>query len=362
MMLRQTRAPGQSFRPASYSRSRLCALLLLLAAAAAPAAAQVGGTDTFGTGGNHSIQGRLVFPSGRRADLRLKVRLESSGAGDLSVFSDANGSFRFTSLRPGSYTVVIEGGEDFETVRETVLVDPATVRTRSGVIGTPISRPINVQIYLRPKRQQASNVPQPGVLNAALANVPKPAAELYQKGLEAARRNETRRALDLLKLAVEAHPDFPLALSELGVLYIKLKQPDKAAEALSASLKLAPDEHHTLLSYGRALLDLQRLPESEEQFRKALKKNAASPWAHFYLGMILLKRREQDAAEAEFKSAISSGGDQLALAHYYLGGLYWGRRQYQRAAGELEAYLRLVPDAPDAARLRETIKELRLKK
>ncbi|MDQ3802835.1 MAG: tetratricopeptide repeat protein, partial [Acidobacteriota bacterium] len=307
------------------------------------------------------IQGRLVGPSGRRSELRLKVRLESSGQGDLYVFSDPNGTFRFNSLRPGHYTVVVEGGEDFETVRESALLEAMNVSTRRGVIGAPVPRPLTLQIYLRPKRG-ASNQAQPGVLNAALASVPKPAADLYQKAVEHARKNEHQRAVDLLKLAVEAHPNFPLALSELGVLYLKLKQSEKAAGALGAALKLAPEDHSTLLAYGRALLDLQRLSESEEQFRKALKKNAASPWAHFYLGMILLKRRQHDSAEAELKNAVSSGGGQMALAHYYLGGIYWNKGQYRQAADELETYLRLAPNAPDAARLRETIKEFRKKK
>jgi Tfp pilus assembly protein PilF len=336
----------------------LCALLLLLAAA--PSRAQVGGTDHSGTGGNHSIQGRLIFASGQRVDIRLKVKLESSGYGDLSLFSDGNGNFRFSSLRAGSYTVVVDGGDEFETVRETVLIEPGNVTTRRGVLGAPVSRPMNVQIYLRPKRQQ--NLPQPGVLNAALASVPKNAAELYQKGMEQARKGDNRRALDLIRLAVEAHPNFPLALSEMGVLYLKLKQPEKAAESLRAALKLTPEHPASLLAYGRVLLDLQRLSESEEQFRKVLKGNSASPWAHFYLGVILLKRREHEEAEAAFKSALSSGGDHLALAHYYLGGLYWSKQQYRQAADELEAYLRLMPGAPDAARLRQTIKEFRAKK
>src|SRR5687767_8646306 len=104
------RRPRHPFEPAA---SVLLFALLLLAPADAPA--QVGGTDNSGTGGNHTVQGRLVGPSGRRSDLRLKVRLESAGAGDLYVFSDANGTFRFTGLRPGNYTVIVEGGEDFET-------------------------------------------------------------------------------------------------------------------------------------------------------------------------------------------------------------------------------------------------------
>lgn len=350
---RRPRRPTEPAAPV-----RLFALLLLVLAAAAPAHAQVGGTDGTGTGGDHTIQGRLVGPLGRRSELRLKVRLESSGAGDLYVFSDANGSFRFTSLRPGSYTVVVEGGDEFETARETVLLESSTVKTRNGVIGVPFNRPITVQVYLRGKRE-ASAQAQPGVLNASLANVPKPALDLYHKGTEAARKNENERAADLLKLAVETHPNFTAALSELGITYLKLKRPEKAAESLSAALKLAPEDHGTLLAYGRALLELRRPAEAEEQFRKALRKNAASSSAHLYLGMILLGRREFEEAERELQAAAGAGGAEAVRAHYYLGGIYWELKQYKRAADELETYLKLSPSTPDAQRLRATIKDLR---
>ena len=326
-----------------HAPAALLALLLSLAAAAT-AAAQVGGLDGTGTGGIHVIQGRLVGPSGRRSDLRLKVRLETSGSGESYVFSDANGTFRFTGLSPGSYRIVVEA---------------STISTARGVVGTPFSRPVTVQVYLRPK-QGNSEQAQPGVLNAALASVPKPSAELYHKGVEAERKNENERAAELLRQAVDSYPNFPLALYELGVTYLKLKKPEKAAEALSASLKLAPEDHSTLLAYGRALLELRRSAEAEEQFRKAL-KHGASPSAHLYLGVILLGRREFGDAERELRAAAETGGGEVARAHYYLGGLYWEQKQYKRAAEELETYLKLSPDTPDAARLRSTIKDLRSK-
>ncbi|MBV9927695.1 MAG: tetratricopeptide repeat protein [Acidobacteria bacterium] len=339
--------------------ARLLALLLFVCACAATAFAQAGGLDGSGTNGIHVIQGRLVGPSGRRSDLRLKVRLESSGSGDNYVFSDPNGTFRFTGLSPGSYRVIVEGGKDFETATETVVVESSTISTPRGVIGMPFSRPITVQIYLRPKSDSSDQQAQPGVLNAALANVPKPAADLYHKGVEAARKNENEHAAEFLREAVNAYPNFPLALTELGVTYLKLKHPDKAAEALSASLKLAPEDQGTLLAYGRALLELRRPAEAEEQFRTALKKNAASPSAHLYLGMIMLGRRDFAEAERELTAAKGSGGGEAAMAHYYLGGLYWELKQYKRAAEELETYLKLVPSAPNAERLRATIKDLR---
>jgi Flp pilus assembly protein TadD len=340
------------------ARGALVAFAALVVLCCSPALAQMG-TDASGNGGKHSIRGRIYFPSGRRSDSGLKVRLTSTGFGDVVVLSDLNGSFNFQSLRPGSYAVIIEGGDKYETVREPVVIESDSSLMRGGV--PSISRPYTVQIYLQPKAAAAGSSGRPGVLNAALAGVPKPAIDLYNKAMQAAAKNETARAVEQLKEAIAAYPDFHLALSELGVQYMRLKQPEKAVEALSASLKLAPEDYATLLTYGRALYDRQEFAESEAQFRKAVKKNSSSPSGHFYLGLLLLKRHEFQEAEQQMRSAAEFGGDEMALAHYYLGGIYWGRKEYGRAADELETYLKLAPDSPEAARVRSTVKEFRAK-
>ena len=344
--------------PASAPARRLFQLLAALCLLPAAAHAQAGsGIDSTGTGGNHVIQGRVHLPSGRISDARIRVRVESLGAGTLSVFTDSNGGFKFTGLMAGSYTVIAEANEQFEQASESVFIDQ---RRGRGLMRDTTPRVFTVYLYLRAKRAAAPGETRPpGVLDASLADVPKPAAELYLKALEAARKKETERAVELLKGALEFYPDFRLALSEMGALYLRLKQPEKAAEPLRAALKLAPDDYPTLLNYGIALYDRKEFAGAEAQFRKAAQRNNASPTVHFYLGVILLKRRETEEAEKELRSAVASGAAELAVAHYYLGGIYWGRHDYKRAADELETFLRLAPDAPEAARVRSTIKELR---
>jgi Flp pilus assembly protein TadD len=360
MFLRAARALSLVRRTPGLSRALRAALFVALCCAAAHAQ---GGVDNTGTGGRHIIQGRLVFPSNRRADARLKVRLQSTQSPELSLYTDSNGVFIFNSLNPGTYTVIVEGGDDFETVRESIYIETDINSMVRGVSGPPISRPYTLQVYLQPKSRVGVQASKAGVVNASLSNVPKPALALYNKALEFARNKETwDKAVEQLKAAIALYPDFALAHSELGVLYIMLKQPDKAVEALREAVKLMPDDYATLLTYGRALYDKQRFSEAEEQFRKSLEKNHASPFAHFYLGISLLKRRDYEVAEKELKSAVEFGGDQIPLAHYYLGGIYWGKREYKQAADELETYLHLSPNAEDAARIRATIKDFRSKK
>ena len=318
------------------------------------------GVDSTGTGGRHSISGRLVFPSGQRADLQLKVRLESPGLGELSVMSDMNGGFSFKGLRAGNYAVVIEGGDYFDTVREQVFIEPYSIAPRLAVGSVaPMSRPITVQIYLRPK--QGAPITKPGVLNAALATVPKPAVELYEKGVAFAQQGENEKAIDHLKRAISLHPNFGLALNELGVLYLKTGDLDKAAETFSNVLKVAPDAPEPNLNYGIVLLNQKKFTEAENQLRSAVKVNATSFTAHQYFGISLIYVKNYPEAETELRRAIELGGPKASQSHYYLGGLYWKAGNFRQAADELETYLKLEPKAANAEKIRTTVKELRSK-
>jgi len=334
-------------------------LTLLLSLALVANAQGGGGIDSTGTGGRHSISGRLVFPSGQRVDARLKIKLESPTNGDLTVLADINGNFTFRSLSAGNYTVVIDGGDFYEPVRESVYIDPPVVDPRTNTAIGPLSRPYTVQIYLRPKQEGAQM--KAGVLNAALASVPKPAVELYERGVASAQRGETDKAIDDLKRAVALYPNFGLALNELGVQYLRKGELDKAAEVLVKVLAISPDAPEPSLNYGIVLLQQKKFADAEKQLRDAVKKNDGTYTAHLYFGITLIYVKNYPEAETELLKAVTIGGAKASQAHYYLGGLYWQTGKNQQAADELETFLKLEPKAANAEKLRNTIKELRNK-
>jgi tetratricopeptide (TPR) repeat protein len=344
-------------RPANTAARLLPILLLIFSPLAVQA--QGSGRDSTGTGGNHIIQGKIFFPSGRRAEGSIQIKLQSYAAGEISTMADSSGSFTFTSLSPGNYTVVVNAGDDYETAREGVTIDSDLNLSRAGVSLNAGTRRYTVMVALRPKHDSGIRV-RPSVINAALASVPESARTLYEKGLELAKAGDTLKAIDNLKVAISLFPKFPLALNELGVQYLKLGQASKAVDPLKSAAKLSPDAFTPKLNLGIALLETHQFAEAETQLRETLKLTSA-PTAHMYLGLTLAHLHNDAEAEKEFKSAIDSSGNQLGLAHYYLGGLYWRRSDFRRAADELEAYLHLTPNAQDADRVRETIKELRSK-
>ncbi len=293
--------------------------------------------------GSNTIQGRLYLPASQSlAGTAFKVRLESSNVFSTpSTVTDQDGAFRFNSLPPGTFTVVVDGGKEYETSREPVNLDH-----HGG------GRVVTVAVQMRLKANSS---------NPAFANVPQPAIDLYQKGLAAGQKGNAKNAVELLNKAVIASPGFTLALNELGIQYLKLSQWDKAAETFESLLKLRATDATTQLNLGIALFNQNKLDQAETHLREALKLKSNGPNAHYYLGMTLLKTKRYEEAEKELQLAVSNGGENIALVHKYLGGLYLAAHKNAASADELEKYLRLDPKAADAERIKGTIKELRAK-
>lgn len=330
--------------------------ILILAISLAAQAQGVGSSRGLSSGdGNHSIQGRIFFPAGQPVNSRvLKITLESTNTtGGASTMSDEDGVFRFNGLRPGSYAVVIDGGKQYDTAREPVSIEV------SG--GAPV---IQVNIQLRAKVDSS---------NPAFTGVPRESLDFYQKGMAAAQKGNTKGAVEFLGKAVATYPNFTLALSDLGLQYMKLGQMDKAAETLEALLKLKPNDPTAHLDLGIAYYNLstslyneKKLDESarkagqaESSLREALRLKSPGPSAHYYLGLTLIKLKRYGEAQSEMEAAISNGGENLALAHRYLGGLYQVAQKNKEAADEFEKFLKLDPKAKDADTIRQMIEKLR---
>lgn len=329
----------------------ICVLLL-----PAAVSGQGNGRAATGTGGIHQIRGYVFFPSGRRAEGTIVVKLQPSNGGEITAIPDSSGSFIFGSLSPGRYTLTINAGDDYEVASESIFIDTDLNLSRTGARVPTTARRETVMIHLQLKRGITAKA---GVVNAALAEVPEKARTAFEKGLEHARAGDSEKAADSFRQAIALYPKFPLALNELGVQYLKLGFKDKAIETLKEAVKLNPEAYGPRLNLGIALLEAKKFPEAEEQLREALKRNSSLPTGHMYLGLCLVRLNRYDEAEKELLLAVEGSGNQLAMAQYYLGGIYWKKEEYPKAAEALETYLKLTPNAQDAERVRATIKDLR---
>jgi tetratricopeptide (TPR) repeat protein len=329
-------------RPLSVVLFALCFVIPVTAQVITPP----GATDT-GFGGANAITGMILLSSGQRLQRRVSIRLQSMTKGDRVATTDEYGNFAFRGLVSGEYRLVIDKEEEIEPYSGSV-----DIRQFQGF--PPQLYNLNIRLVL--KGRPAA---KPGVLSAELANVPKRALVHYNNAAEQAQKNDYQGAVEQLKLAIKEHPSFMLAFNELGVQYLKLGQLENADDAFQGALKITPDAFAALINRGIANVMMKRYGEAVPILRKALKKNDQSAVGHYFLGQALANQGLFEQAEKELLVSLELGREEMKEAHRILAIMYTSRGAKKQAADELEAYLKLAPNAPDAEKLKETIRKLK---
>jgi len=319
--------------------------------AAVNAAAQLPGAlnETTATrmGGSSYIVGTVFWPTGRPVNFRMSVKLVTPTAGEYLITTDDRGQFIFSGLREGIYFVVIDGEKDFEPVNQPVDV----LSSRSGK-----DQPYTVTIRLAEKRKTAA---KPAVVEAANAEVPKRAKAHYAKALELSATKDHKGAVEQLKLAVAADPNFISGYNELGVQYLKLNDLERAGEALQAALKIKPDAPEPLANRGILLFRLNKWDEAHAALTSSIAADGRSSVAHYYLARTLVKLSRFDEAEKQLDLVIKLQGAEMNEAYRILAMMYIEKDDRPKALAALETYLKLVPAAPDADRLRQAAADIK---
>lgn len=347
-------------RPAVGPRrlSFLLAPLLCLAALGADARAQIGAIDSDPAQaiGNrltarNTVEGVVYDPAGQRLNRRVKVRISGATGGMLFTWTDDNGAFIFRRLAGGTYQIIVDDTEARARAVENVDIIDAGSRGRGHTVN------VHVQLRYEERRREA----KPGVLNAALADVPKAALELYQQALDASAAGDSKRAVEKLKGALKHHPRFMLAFNELGVQHMRLNQLAEAEAALRSAVGIAPEDFNPRFNLGLVLLRRKQFAESADELRLALKSKPSSAPARMHLGRALIGLGKYAEAETEMRRAVELGGPEVNEAHRYLGAIYIELADKERAISSLEKYLTLEPKAKDADSIRKILEQLRAK-
>lgn len=327
----------------------MCVLKIALYSVAVLGQIPGGMNETTSTrlGGNNFIVGTVFWPSGVPVNTRIRVKLVSPAAGEIIANTDVRGQFVFSGLGAGYYQVVIDREKDYEVVSQ--LVDVTENRNRI---------PQTYTVYLR-LADRAKPVTKPTVISSEILKVPKSAAAYFNKAIELSNAGDHKAAAEKLKLAIAEFPGYADAYNELGVQYMRLNELDLADAALVEAVKIKPDAFEPTLNRGITLFRLKRYSEAETVLRSAVKIKPSSAVPHYYLGRALTILERFDEAESELNAALSAGEGQMNEAHRMLANLYLAKGDDRRAAESLEAYLKLVPEAPDAEKLRGVIRTLR---
>lgn len=133
---------------------------------------------------------------------------------------------------------------------------------------------------------------------------------------------------------------------------IALYQQGKYADAEGILRGLQGPDASAYLSM--ALARQQKFAEAEAAASSALAANPTHAIAVEGLGQSLVGQKKYDDAIARMSAALAAKSD-LAYAYYWRGMAYYNKRQPDKMVGDFETFLRLSPQAPEAATVRQLL-------
>ena len=182
------------------------------------------------------------------------------------------------------------------------------------------------------------------VWQQALARNPKNPDVLNNLGLVEFERHQYSQAAGYFQRAIELKANLPDPHLNLGDSYMKMGQTALAEPQLRAAVALAPLNSRARDKLGELLAETGRLDEAEEQFRASIRIEP-SVFTYDFLGMLDIRRHAAEAAERDFRAALSLDGSD-SNAHFGLGHIYKAAGRKAEALGQYQAGL--VGDPTDA--------------
>jgi Tfp pilus assembly protein PilF len=314
-----------------------------------------GNPNAPGRGGgavSHTIRGKIFLPSGNLPEQRIRVVLELNTGGIANeTFSDSVGNFEFRSLPSNSYRVTVPtDNRTYETTQEVVELYGNFPRT------------FMVQIYLKDKGSDPIFKTKEKILSVAdMQEVPKNAKKAYEKGLKLAQENKREEAIARFDEAIKTYPEYLNALNKMGEQYMATNKWTEAQASFERAIAVNPKFALPHINLGIVHVSQQRFAEAISEFESGNRFDDTYPMSHLYLGVALMSTAppDFDRSEKELTRALALGGRNFAHVHKHLFNLNIKRRDLNKAAENLEAYLKAQPDAQDAEQVRQMLSKVK---
>jgi len=255
------------------------------------------------------------------------------------------GRYRFLNVPNGEYYIVVEV-ENLEVARLTLRLDQLQK--------TDVRRDIELEWRGNPAgdpKKGSSTVPA-GYDHRTPAN-----EALFDKALEAIKKNDSKQAIALLNQIVSADAKDFEAWTELGTLYFKQEKLGDAEKAYLRALTERPNSLLTLLNLGKLRISQKNFESAIESLSKAVEVEPQSADANLFLGEAYLQIKKGSKAVGYLNEAIRLDPVGKAEAHLRLAALYRAAGVKDKAVAEYEQFLAKKPDYPDKKMIQQYITE-----
>ena len=265
--------------------------------------------------------------------------------------TDSAGRFNFTGIAGGRYNIkVITSGTNYLEYTESIEVVNVV---RGG------SDTVYLDIYLKLDNRKVNSGLAEITEAIFVQDVPEEARKLYKKGVKDLHEkgdlgfNEIEEALKIL-------PTYFDALNILGREYVARKEYQKSLAYLIRAIDVNQRSFSSFYALAYACYELNHRPEALEAARGATILQPNSINAQLLYGTLLRLDHSYENAEKALVAAKKLSKDRpVPEVHWQLALLYNKLGRNREAADELEAYLKIQPEARDKKEIQELIAKLR---
>jgi tetratricopeptide (TPR) repeat protein len=266
-----------------------------------------------------------------------------------SVLAGESGQFEIKGLRAGTYTLIV-GVPNRGEIRKTVEIGPGTADD-SNAVRTAIK--LDDALFSR------QYVRKQGTVSMGELAIPDKAKKAYAAAQRHLARRDQKKAIASLQEAVRLAPAFSGAWNNLGTLYYKSAQYEKAEQAFRSALMAAPESFEPLVNLGGVLLTLQRAGEAYTFNLYSVLERPEDALANSQMGMNYFELGRLDLARKYLNEARRIDPAHFSRPQLLLAEICLRQGDEEGAASVLEEYLRYHPDAPNRARIEEAIRKFR---
>jgi Tfp pilus assembly protein PilF len=286
---------------------------------------------------------RVVFEDETPVPADIRVQLLSLyGSGVDSGATDTSGTVHFTGLTPSTYKVRISGfGID---------------TTESGAIELTDSGPNVTQFFHVRRTISATEASSLGPIDAT---IPPQARKEFDKATEKMDQKNWIEAKTHLDRAIAIYPKYALAHNNLGLVYVNLKDGEKAVESFRTAAQLNETLQQANLYLGQFYCDNKDFKRAEPYLLHAADAEPRNPQILTALANAEMRNGESEQALANAQKVHSlPDHKKFAIAHLIAAQVLSDRGENRRAQEEYRRFLQEDPDSPLAGRVKDALSKL----
>lgn len=303
-----------------------------------------GNLGSANTKGPHTLYGDFEVDEGDAPAKAINYEIVLFNIGRTPVarqFVGAKGRYRFMGIENGQYELV-------------VLVDNEEIgRTRVEIMSN-FKNDFRQDIAL--EWRPGARTPAKAGTISALDSYERSASneKLFAKAKDATDQKHYDVAISAFQELLTVDPKDFQAWSELGTAYLLKQNYEESEKAYVRSIAERPTFFLALMNLGRLRSLRKNFEGAIEPLTAAVKVQAESAEANFYLGEAYLQIRKGSQAVPYLNEAARLGRPD---AHLRLAVLYDAAKMKERAAAEYEAFLTKRPDYKDRKTLEQYISQ-----